>query len=142
MIDMAIILKDRDWHKEEPAGQKQVQDLIANSVPGLPQEYIGFLQYSNGGRGSLGINPGWFQLWAAEEVIELNKGYRIDKDLPGYFGFGSNGGGELFAFEIIKGEPWKIVMIPFIPMETREAITIANDFEEFIRAIGQEYIWP
>ena len=140
MMDFAAILKDRDWNKEEPAGHKQVQDLIANAVPGLPQEYVAFLQYSNGGEGSIGINPGWFQLWPAEEVIELNKGYQIDKDLPGYFGFGSNGAGELFAFEITQGEPWKIVMIPFIPMEANEAITIANDFEEFIRAIGRKYI--
>ncbi len=92
MIDIAAILKDRDWNKKEPAGQKQIQDLIARAVPGLPQEYIALLQYSNGGEGSLGINPGWFQLWAAEEVMEFNKGYQIDKDLPGYFGFGSNGG--------------------------------------------------
>ena len=142
MIDIETILRDRNWHKKEPAGQKQLQDLIGNAVPGLPQEYIAFLQFSNGGQGSLGKNPGWFQLWAAEEVIELNKGYQIDKDLPGYFGFGSNGGGELFAFEIIQGQPWKIVMIPFIPMEANEAITITNDFEEFIQAIGQEYVWP
>lgn len=75
-------------------------------------------------------------------MIKLNKANEIDKYLPGFFGFGSNGGGELFAFEIIQGEPWKIVMIPFIPMEANEAITIANDFEEFIRAIGNKYDWP
>lgn len=142
MIDIAKILKDVEWHKEEPAGQKNIEDLIAKAVPGLPQEYIAFLQYSNGGCGSLGINPGWFQLWATEEVIEWNKDYLIDKYVPGYFGFGSNGGGEFFAFEIIQGEPWKIVMIPYIPMEATEAITIAKNFEEFIRAIGHEYVWP
>lgn len=72
-------------------------------------------------------------------MIELNKSYQIDKNLPGYFGFGDNGGGELFAFEIIQGKPWKIVMVPFIPMDESEAITIANDFEEFIRAIGGKW---
>ena len=74
-------------------------------------------------------------------MIEENKGLEIDKYLPDFFGFGSNGGGELFAFEINQGKPWKIVMIPFIPMEANEAITIAQDFEEFIRAIGREYEW-
>ena len=143
MIDIATILKDRNWHKEEPAEEKQVQYLIANAVPGLPQEYIAFLQYSNGGEGSLGINPGWFQLWAVEKVIELNKDYKIEKDLdlPGYFGFGSNGGGEFFAFEMIQDKPWKIVLIPSISLGANEAITIANGFEEFIRAIGREYDW-
>lgn len=141
MIDIKTILKERNWHKEEPARQELVQDLIANAIPGLPSEYIAFLQYSNGGEGTLGINPGWFQLWAAEEVINFNKDYQIDKHLHGYFGFGSNGGSELFAFEINKGKPWNIVVIPFIPMETNEAITIANSFEDFIRAIGQEYDW-
>ena len=142
MIDIVTILKDRDWYKEKPAGQKQIEELIANATPGLPAEYIAFLQYSNGGEGSLGVNPGWFCLWAAEDVIERNKGYEIDKELPGYFGFGSNGAGELFAFEITQGEPWKIVIIPFIPMEANYAIVIANNFEEFIQAIGLEYDWP
>lgn len=32
-------------------------------------------------------------------------------------------------------------MIPFIPMEADEAITIANGFEEFIQAFGCKYDW-
>ncbi len=138
MIDFAAILKDRNWHKEKPAGHKQVQELIASAETDIPQEYIAFLQYSNGGEGTLGIEPGWVQFWAAEVVLELNKGYQIDKYLPGFLGFASNGGGELFAFEINQDKPWKIVVIPCIPMEANEAIIIANDFEEFIQNIGRE----
>ena len=60
MIDIAATLKDVEWNKEEPAGQKQVLELITNAVIGLPVEYIAFLLFSNGGEGPLGINPGWF----------------------------------------------------------------------------------
>ena len=139
MIDIASIVQDVDWYKAEPAEEIEIQKLIANAGIDLPEEYIAFLRFSNGGGGKLGINPGWFQLWKAEEVIQLNKAYQVDKYLPGFFGFGSNGGDELLAFPKSKEKSWKVVMIPFIPMDAKLAILVANNFEEFISAIGKEY---
>ena len=56
--------------------------------------------------------------------------------VPGFFGFGSNGGGELLAFDVRGSCPWPIVMIPFIPMEVDEAIKVAGSFDELIYLIG------
>jgi hypothetical protein len=78
-------------------------------------------------------------LWPAEEVVDYNQGYEVEMNIPGFFGFGSNGGGELFAFDTRQGKPWPVVMVPFIPMIADEAIVIADDFAEFVRAIGSRY---
>ena len=137
MIDVAEILKDAVWDTKEPAKPESIERLVANVGKALPSEYLALLRYSNGGEGSLDIDPGRLQLWSSEEVLEHNRGYEIAEHIPGFLGFGSSGGGELLAFDTQSGKHWKVVMIPFIPMSAKEAIVIANDFREFIRAISR-----
>ena len=139
MIDIAEILKDANWDKEEPAKPESIQKLIGSAGKELPKEYIALLRYSDGGEGRLGIQPGWLKLWSAADVLECNKGYKIEEYLPGFFGFGSSAGGELLAFDTQGGKPWKIVMIPFIFTSAKEAVVIAKDLEEFILAIGRDF---
>ena len=137
MIDIDEILKDAVWEKEAPAEPESIQKLVDGAGRKLPEDYLALLHYSNGGEGVLGIEPGWLQLWASEDVLEHNKGYEIEEAIPGFFGLGSSGGGELLAFDTRSKQPWKIVMIPFIAMSAELAVVIAKDFEEFIRAIGR-----
>lgn len=139
MIDIVEILKDAVWNKEKPATPESIQKLVDNAGKELPEDYLALLSYSDGGEGILGIEPGWLQLWSSADVLEHNKGYEIEEYVPGFFGFGSSGGGELLAFDTQSGEPWKIVMIPFVPMSAKEAIVIAKNLEEFIRAIGRDF---
>jgi hypothetical protein len=138
MIDIPTILKNIEWHKEQPAKPTSIQKLVNEAIEDLPEEYLSLLLYSDGGEGKLGIEPGWFQLWPTADVINLNRSYEVDKNVPDFFGFGGDGGGELLAFDIKHGKPWRIVMIPFIPMTADQAIIIANNFVEFIQAIGRD----
>jgi len=105
----------------------------------LPGSYLSFLAYSNGGEGPLAIEPAWFGIWPAEQFIDLNHSYKVDEWLPGFFGFGSSGGGELLAFDTRTPEPWKVVTVPFIPLDEEDAIVIAGSFEELVKAMGYEY---
>jgi hypothetical protein len=114
-----------------------IQGLSSGSPIQLPSEYLELLRFSNGGEGELAVAPGWFLFWPAEDVIEFNRGYNLSEYLPGFFGFGSNGGGELLAFDTRNGEPLAVVMVPFIPLDPSEAVIIAPDFSTFIRAIGR-----
>ena len=67
----------------------------------------------------------------------MNRDFGIPESLPGFFGFGSNGGGELLALDVRSGPPHKVVMVPFIPMDEDEAVTIAQTFAEFVKALGR-----
>jgi hypothetical protein len=110
---------------------------LRNKAPlKLPDSYLLQLEDSNGGEGDLAVNPGWIAFWPAEDVITWNAEYEVDKFLPGFFGFGSNGGGELFAFDLRRGDPYPIVMVPFIPIDPRQAVQIANSFDELREFIG------
>lgn len=92
---------------------------------------------SNGGGGPLAVQPGWFQLWPAEQVLALNRDYGVRDDLPFLFGFGSNGGGELLAFDTRLGPPWKVAMVPFIGMNEGDIAGVTEDFALFLQATGR-----
>jgi len=119
-----------------PASEDSIRALKNNCEWDLPADYLSFLRLSNGGDGELGIDPGWFQIWPAEEVLPLNEGYEIHTNIPGFFGFGSNGAGELLAFETRAPHSGAVYMIPFVAMEESDAIKIADDFLTFAHAFG------
>jgi hypothetical protein len=126
------------WDRKPPAEPEAIQRLIAGAGVDLPEEYLSLLRHSNGGEGELGVEPGWFQLWPTEEVLDLNRDYEVAEFAPGFFAFGSSGGGEILAFDLRGEKPWKVVMIPFIPMEPEEAIAIAEHFGAFVQSMGRE----
>ncbi|MCA1575903.1 MAG: SMI1/KNR4 family protein [Acidobacteria bacterium] len=137
---MSVIrrLKQRKahWDSVPPADESAIQALVEQSGLELPQDYLAFLRFSNGGDGHLGVEPGWFQIWPAEEVVEANRDLDLEEELPGFFGFGGNGGGEMFAFDMRGTQPWPIVMVPYNPLEPEFAIKIADNFLAFADAMG------
>jgi len=125
------------WRPAPPATAAEINKLRARVPTGLPESYFELLLGSNGGEGDLGVEPGWFCPWPADEVLSLNQGYSISEVAPGLFGFGSSGGGELLAFDMRHPVEWPIVMVPFIPLSLDEAITISDNFDDFSAFVGR-----
>ncbi len=126
------------WTRAAPASEEALHDLTAHIGITLPDEYVAFLRMSNGGEGELGVEPGWFQIWPAEQVIQLNAGYGTPSFAVGFIGFGSNGGGEMIAFDTRGIAPWPIVMIPFVGMSPELAEQVATEFKGFLKAMGRQ----
>jgi hypothetical protein len=124
------------FEKTGPASEHALYQLVENAPLKLPSDYIAFLRQCNGCEGELGIDPGWVWIWPAEEVIEHNNGYKTAENVSGFFAFGSNGGGEMFAFDFRTPDETRVVMIPFIPMEIKSAIPLAASFGEFSEHFG------
>jgi hypothetical protein len=125
------------WTRRQPATEAAIGALIANCDFALPEEYLSFLRYSNGGEGFLCIEPWYFQLWSTSEVIEYNHGYNVEEFLPGWLAIGSSGGGEMLAIRKRDGSPCPVYMVPFIPMAESDAVQIAHDFEMFAMTLGR-----
>jgi hypothetical protein len=70
-------------------------------------------------------------LWRLEELLELNESYRIYEFARGLFLFGSNGGGEAFAFDM-RSDQKLIVSMPYIGMAIDSVHPICDDFEVFL----------
>jgi hypothetical protein len=80
---------------------------VADSLR-LPDDYAGFLQRANGGEGFIG--NAYVIFWPVEELLEMNRVYHVAEYAPGLFIFGSDGGGEGFAFDM-RNEAKPIVAV-------------------------------
>lgn len=99
----------------------------------LPPEYVRFLRRANGGEGFVGT--AYVILWRVEELVKFNQEYQADEYAPGLFLFGSNGGGEAFAFDSrVPGKP--IVSVPFVGMELDEAVPVGENFDGFLHTLS------
>jgi hypothetical protein len=96
-----------------------------------PDEYVRYCTGDGPKEGGLSVEPGWFMLWPLAEIEQLNRDYHVQELLPGFLGFGSNGGGELLAFDS-RGH---VFMVPFLPMEASEAKPVADSWAEFAERI-------
>ena len=74
------------------------------------------------------------RLWRAEELIEVNRGYNVAEFFPNLFLFGTDGGGEAYAFDV-SGNGATVFEVPFIGMPS-DARAIANSFDSFVAALG------
>jgi hypothetical protein len=140
MTTLLDILSDptAGWIRRPPATEAAIQRMTAHCDFALPDEYLSFLRYSNGGEGILCIAPWYFQLCSAEEVIGYNQGYNVEEFLPGWFAIGSNGGGQILAIRNRDGSPCPVYMVPFIPMAESDGVQIAHDFVMFAMALGRD----
>lgn len=124
------------WRSSPPASESAIARLRNKAPVRLPADYLVYLAGTNGGEGDLGVDPGWIQLWSADEVLAHNEGYCIGESLPGCFAFATNGGGELIVFDARGTEPYPVLMVPFIPMEIESAVRIAGSFSELQAQLG------
>ena len=119
------------WRFASPADAAAIALLRSAAPSTLPDSYFALLRVTNGGEGDLGVDPGWFVPWPVKDVLLNNREYQIAKFAPGLFGFGSNGGGECLAFDLRDAGAGRIVMVPFIGMDLREAVVVAENFDQF-----------
>lgn len=112
--------------------------LIRNAVNrdglDLPNEYMKFIEEINGGEGFVGSN--YIILWRIEELAKMNIDYQVQEYAPGLFLFGSDGGGEAFAFDM-RSPSKPIVSVPFVGLDTSLARPYALNFIEFLEKLSR-----
>ena len=119
-----------------PAGDAAFREFLAKCSFDLPEDYLGFIRSVNGAEGELAIDPWWFQLWPIEDVLKHNEGYQVETFHPTYFGFGSSGGGVMFAFKQDAVEPSTVFGIPFDSIDPNDIQIVAETFVAFTNAMG------
>jgi len=75
----------------------------------------------------LDVDPYLCEIWQLENLTKYNADYEVQIYAPEFFGFGSNGGGEMLAVSP-TGE---VVCLPFIGMEPAVATPIASSWDAF-----------
>jgi hypothetical protein len=101
----------------------------------LPEDYWAYLESDEVvSEGFADGFPGYFSLWHPDEIEESNLALDVVARAPGFLGFGSNGAGEMLAFDT-KGT---VYSLPMIGMEPRYATKIADSWTEFRKRIRNE----
>ena len=121
------------FNSNPPASVASLRNFELESDFRLPEDYVQFLQQTNGGEGFVGPNA-YVILWRLEELLEMNKAYQVAEFAPGLFLFGSDGGGEAFAFDT-RSNAKPIVSVPFVGMEVNLVRSIAPNFKEFLKEL-------
>jgi hypothetical protein len=67
------------------------------------------------------------EFWPQAELSKYNSEYEVPLYAPGFFGFATSGGGEMFALS----PSGAVVCLPFIGMEPSVASPVASSWAEF-----------
>ena len=81
------------------------------------------------------IGSNYIDMWPLDKLVEYNRGYGADRYTPELLLFGSNGGGEAFAFDR-RTTDWPVVIIPLIPLDIREAKMVSKGFGTFLQLLA------
>ncbi len=134
-----MLAAGRTWFKYPGASPKALDALRAGAGIELPKEYFDLLAFSNGGEGPLSVAPYNFCLDSAEDALKYKVAKTYEEFFPGFFVFGSNGGGEYIAFDVRGGKPWPVVAIDMTNINLWESVVfIAKDFRSFLALVGVE----
>jgi cell wall assembly regulator SMI1 len=99
----------KQWFRNEGASSDALQVLIDSVEVKLPKEYLELLAFSNGGEGPL---PVPYYTLCLDDAESASNSARVElfKNLyPGWFVFGGDGGGELYAFDLTGKQPWQVI---------------------------------
>ncbi|TPL00287.1 SMI1/KNR4 family protein [Mesorhizobium sp. B2-4-16] len=118
----------------EPAQSLVVDELSAILGVQLPEDYIDFLKKHNGGEGF--INDNYIIFFKAEELVDFNREYEVEKYAPGILLFASNGGGEGYGFDT-QDPDMPIVRVPFVGMNRKLALKTARNIADLFSRLAK-----
>ncbi|MDA6072341.1 SMI1/KNR4 family protein [Flavobacterium sp. AC] len=139
MDDLLEIMSKCDFPKRDIKASVEVADVESYSGLKLPKDYIFYLENYFGIDQFIGVE--FINLWSLEEIIEANKNYNIVEELTRTIGIGSNGSGEFIGIEIDLSDNVKIILSPFIDLDSKHNIEIGKSFTDFLIRLDHKIEW-
>lgn len=121
-----------DLTKAPGAQLAAIRDREAELGITFPVDYVEFKLSSNGAEGFVGGDRLYVRIDPIEEMMSDELQESLARDRPGLVVFGSDGGGEAFAFDT-RGDEVTIVMFPWIGLDDEEVLPQGRTFSEFLR---------
>ncbi len=139
MAENTFVTMTEQWLasvSEAEGASELTLDAAAAQLPfELPSDYRAVMRRANGGSREFGSS--WIVLWRVEDLVESNAAYRVQEFAPGFTFFGSNGGGEAYAWDRRDKNRVRYVVIPFISPEADTAVPCGETFEEFLQVLHE-----
>ena len=93
----------------------------------LPQELVEYHRSSKPLYCEISVQPWRCEFWPLDEVLKHNRDYMVPEFAPGYLGFATSGGGEMYTFS----PSGRIVCLAFVGMSPKEDLPVAETWQEF-----------
>lgn len=123
----------KELSRRPPAREAAIRECEQKLGLTLPDEYVRFLQLTNGGEGFIGENAA-VMFWRVEDLPHENEAYEFEIEKQGLLAFGSDGGDEAFAFDLWTPN-WAIVETPFLGHRRDDAWPMAPSFNRFLERL-------
>ncbi|MEO7978014.1 SMI1/KNR4 family protein [Flavobacterium sp.] len=117
----------------------EIIDVESYSKLKLPKDYIFYLENYFGIDQFIGVE--FIKLWSLEEIIQSNQNYNIVCQLIGTIGIGTNGSGEFIGIEIDQNENLRIILSPFVDLDSNKNIEIGKSFTDFLVRLDDGVDW-
>lgn len=137
--DLKEIIEKYNFLKRDVNSTVEVIDVELYSKLKLPEDYIFYLENYHGIDQFIGVE--FINLWSLEEIIESNESYNIVDKLAQTIGIGSNGSGEFIGIRLDQNENIKIILSPFIDLNTKYYIEIGTSFTDFLVRLDKGVDW-
>jgi SMI1/KNR4 family protein SUKH-1 len=121
--------------RDPPPDPSQVKQFSEHAPPNLPRTYIRFMEACDRARGKIPYDTGYIEFFALEAVLDENKAHHIRESLPGFFAFGSDGGEELYVFDLRKEDGAPVCTVSAKSASVGGVSAITNSFSEFLEGI-------
>ena len=130
-MDEAITQGVARLRPNPPANASALRSAEQASGVVWPDDYRSVLMIANGGEGFLSDDL-YMVLWPAEQIHHLNEAYGVRQYAPGLLLFGSNAGGDAYAFDM-REQTKPVVTVPFVGMDLKRVEFIAPSLLEVLR---------
>lgn len=122
--------------KTDGASSSILSNLKSVFPTTIPQSYVDFLTFSNGGEWEFAVTPYLFVANSAEEVIK--EADEFTEFFPNFLMIGSNGAGEYIAFDLRQSDSLPVVALDMMNCDLIESVCpIAEDFSSFLDILGK-----
>jgi len=134
-VDVAELLRTVTWLPWDP--QLAAVPLDAPSKSDLPPEYLQTMLLLGAGDGFIGGE--YLRLFPIEQLGTINQMYQVREYLPEMLLFGTNGCGEAYVFDV-RQRPFRVLRVPFIPLDVDYATPFGDDFGQFLLTLSQSLL--
>lgn len=99
----------------------------------IPQVLLEYHALSNPLVCEIDVEPWGCEFWRLSEIEQFNAEYGVSDLAPGYVGFATSGGGEMYALS----PSGSVVCLAFIGMSPQETLPVAGSWQEFAAMLRQ-----
>lgn len=133
------IITKYNFPKRDINASFEIAEIEAYSKLKLPEDYVFYLENYFGIDQFIGVE--FINLWSLEEIIQSNENYNIVDKLSQTIGIGSNGSGEFIGIKFGQDENVKIILSPFIDLNSKHNIEIGTSFTDFLVRLDNGVDW-